>query len=703
MVRRIKFIEQMQQTECGICCTAMVLNYHKCNVDINNLRIENDVGREGSSILQVKQLLEKYGMSAAVFETIPDGLQEVNLPAIIYWENQHFVILTKITKKKATVVDPALGTITYSREEFDESYSSYVITCYPTSDMVTLEKRKSVWREFLPIVKKNKWTYLSLLFFSIATYVGSIGFPILIQKFIDATSKEQFYQKIYLVAFVSVVYVIFELAKNFQMINLQANMDEDVNRTMFHKMLSLPFKYFDLRNKSDVLISLNSGMVIRDAFIHQFISGIVECGAVISVMIYMFMENVLLASIATLFFVLLFCLIYFMQFTLKDKGMSFIVSQKKVQELQTETIFSMLNVKMTSLEEQIYNLWSERFSKYKKQYKNREYYGMILTVLSFAIVTIVPVVILVIGLLLVWEGELTIGKTMAFYALSETFLSLAGSVCGMVMSLINSSLYLDRIADVMRADEQEVNRDGEVPKLSGKIELRDINFQYSANAEPVIKNISLSIKPGEKVAIVGKSGSGKSTLAKLIVGLYMPSSGKILFDGKAEEELNMIEIRKQMGIVPQEVNLFNKSIYENIVSERQDVTMEQVIEACQMVGIHQDIDNMALKYNTIISEMGCNLSGGQRQRIALARALIGKPRILILDEATSSLDNIYEKGISDYLDKMDVTQVIIAHRLSTICGADKIIVMDEGKIVEQGTHEKLLKKNGFYRKLYDPE
>jgi ABC-type bacteriocin/lantibiotic exporter with double-glycine peptidase domain len=211
---------------------------------------------------------------------------------------------------------------------------------------------------------------------------------------------------------------------------------------------------------------------------------------------------------------------------------------------------------------------------------------------------------------------------------------------------------------------------------------------------------NLNIEPGLKVAVVGKSGSGKSTLAKLLAGLYEPTSGKIFFDDIESTKLQKSHIRKQMGIVPQDMFLFNKTILDNITLEDKNIDIDRVKEVCKLVQIDEEIESMPMSYNTILTELGQNLSGGQRQRIILARALIANPKILIFDEATSCLDNINESTISELLSKIGCTRIIIAHRLSTIIDSDHIIVMENGKIVAQGTHEFLLKNSEEYKKLY---
>jgi ABC-type bacteriocin/lantibiotic exporter with double-glycine peptidase domain len=693
----------MQQTECGLCCAGMLMNYYGYNISISSLRAENDIGRDGSSLLQVKNLLKKHGFDVKVYRTVFEGLKELNEPTIVLWEHRHYIVVKKIYKNKVKVIDPEYGTLTYSIEEFKEGFSGFAIYAQPTENMPEPEEKPKFSKNIIPLLFKNKWLYLGILICSIATYVGSVGFPIIIQKLIDELSRESVMSKVPYVLAAGAAYILFEFLKSTQLIYLQANIDQDINNGIFHKLLRLPYKFFDMRNKSDILVSMSSGMAIRDVLVRQIIDGLIECGAIAVIMVYLFKQNVMLAIISLIVFAIEFFIMFAVQFLLKERGMSMIASQKKLQEVQTETIFSMLNVKMLSLEESVRKKWDSRFEVYKRNFTHRELLGNALSVCSFAIVNVVPLILLIVSLMFAWDGRMTLGTALAFYSLSGTFFSLASSVCTMFISIVNSTMYIDRISDIMDQKEAESNEGKPKIDIDGNIELENVSFRYSKNSADVLKDISLSIKKGEKIALVGRSGSGKSTLAKLLVGIYQPGSGEVYLDDHKLSEIDTSYAYRQMGIVPQEITLFNKSIYENIVANRDDITQEDVEEACRIVGIADDIESMPMRYNTIVSDMGMNFSGGQRQRLALARALAGKPKILVLDEATSALDNIYEKSISDQLQDIKVTRIVIAHRLSTVYDADKIVVVEKGQIAEVGTHEELIRKGGIYKSLYEHE
>lgn len=375
-------------------------------------------------------------------------------------------------------------------------------------------------------------------------------------------------------------------------------------------------------------------------------------------------------------------------------------NENKVKEIQDEIVNFILTLKMSALENKFLNVWKSTYNSYIKVYKSREEKNNLsLTIFSF-INLVSPIIVLYFSISYLLTNEFTIGQVIAFYFISGTLFSLADSLCGTYINIPQCKIILERLSDIItRKTENDVNNLLK-PNLVGEIKLDSVSFSYTKYSKLVLKNINLSIKSGSKVAIVGKSGSGKSTLAKLIAGLYEPSEGKILFDNVDLSKIKNSYIRKQMGVVSQDMFLFNRTILSNITMDDKDITFEQVKEVCSLVQIDQDIEIMPMSYNTVITEMGQNLSGGQRQKILLARALINNPKILIFDEATNCLDNVNEAIIHGLLSKVGCTRIVIAHRLSTIIDSDFIIVLDGGEIIAHGKHDYLLETNKNYKELY---
>ena len=423
-------------------------------------------------------------------------------------------------------------------------------------------------------------------------------------------------------------------------------------------------------------------------------------GMAVVILVYIFSLSNILGVTAFVLFAINIFVVAITRPVLSDSSRSIISSQSYVQGIQMETVYGMLGVKMSAIENDILDSWRNAYESYYQKYvENEKVSNYVISVNAF-LQFLSPTILLLVGIVLINNGSLSVGGIIAIYSLGNTFFNMSNSVIDLWTSFINSNVIFDRLADIIKSEEEEENISKISPILHGKISLEKVSFSYTKDSDYVLKDIDLVIDDGMKVAIVGKSGSGKSTLAKLLVGLFEPTTGKILFDDIDFNKMNKKSVRKQIGIVPQDITLFNKSIYSNIVMNRPDLEIEDVKRACDIAYISEEIEAMPMKYYTEISEMGLNLSGGQRQRIALARAIIGNPKILLLDEATSSLDNINERNVSEELRNMGTTQIIIAHRLSTIMDADMIIVVEKGRIVEKGTHNELMKKEGQYKELY---
>ncbi|WP_434426470.1 peptidase domain-containing ABC transporter [Nannocystis pusilla] len=313
-----------------------------------------------------------------------------------------------------------------------------------------------------------------------------------------------------------------------------------------------------------------------------------------------------------------------------------------------------------------------------------------------------PLVILGVGTKLVLDGDLGLGAMLGLSALGSGFLRPMGTLVGVAIKFQVLGSYLERIEDVMQTEpEQDAKRVKRAPRLSGRIQAEAVTFRYSEAVPPAVREVSVRVEPGQFVAVVGGSGAGKSTLAKLLVGLYSPQGGRVLYDGIDIAGLDLRSVREQLGVVTQRGDLFGVSVRENIALGRPEISLDEVIDAAKRAAIHDEIMALPMAYDTILADRGASMSGGQRQRLVLARALVGKPAMLLLDEATSNLDTVTEAAIQRSLASLQCTRIVIAHRLSTVVDADLILVMDGGRIVESGTHRQLLTHGDVYRRLYE--
>lgn len=702
--RKVPFVLQTQKTECGLACVCMISRYYRNNISMEELRSKLEIGRDGSSFQQLIKVMEEIGLDVKSYHIPFAKANLISTPAILFWKNNHFIVIEKIKKNDILVVDPSIGRYRMTYDEFEEGYTGYLVVPRPGEKFEIHKKKIHSWHYFIPYILKHKLQYLKIILLSFLTYGLTIGMPMIVQYIIDNISyknRAQNESPIFLMlAVMGVLFFLTSLAKNEGLVKLRAFIDRDLNVGIFSHLLRLPYKFFSVRSSGDIIYSLNSCFNVREVFANQFISSILDCGAAIVIIVYIICISRILGVLAMLLFAINIIVIGFTRPFLLDNARSITSTQSNVQGIQMEAVYAMLGVKMSAIEDEIFSTWNKAYGKYyQKNLANERIKNYIESLTSF-LQFISPAILLFVGIYLANRGYISIGAIIAIYSLGNTFFGLSVSVLNMWNSFINSSVIFDRLVDIIRYDEEDENTQGEVKRLNGNIELKNVCFKYTKDSMEILHSINLKINAGMKVAIVGKSGSGKSTLAKLLVGLYEPTEGEVFFDGIALSKWKKKELRKQVGIVPQDITLFNDSIYNNIVMNRENIQLEEVKRVCGIAHISEEIESMPMQYYTEVSELGLNLSGGQRQRIALARAIIGNPKILLLDEATSSLDNVNEKLVSNEIKKMGTTQVIIAHRLSTIIDSDLIVVLDGGKIVEVGKHDELLKKQGVYFDLY---
>lgn len=699
--RRVPYVEQESITECGLCCIAMILRFYGSYYTLAELREYISIGRDGTNFTQLKNLLETFNFNTKGLKCTVDILYKVKLPAIIFWENRHFVILESISKKKAVIIDPNFGRRTVQISEFMNNYSGYILLSYPNEQYKKKKRSNSIWHDFFPIIKKNKLSLIKIFILSLINYILTLFQPILIQIIIDKVTKNNILPFKDLIIFCIIILLvnIIILNRSKKLTRVRIDMDKDINENLFTHLLKVPYKFFDTRSKGNILFTLNSSSVVRDIFAEKIVNCILDIGSVLFIIIYMLYKSKELSICAITLFILNILIIVISNPYLKEYNNYQAMEQSKLQGVQTESIYSILGIKMTGVENSIFKNWKIKYNRYIDRFYKKENLNNILTFIFNSIKNFSPIFILIYGLSLIIVNKLTIGEVVAFYTLSGSLFGSAVSILSNYNFIITANLYTNRISEVLSTEEEQ-NGDIKID-LKGSIELKNVSFSYSNISEKVLDNISLNIPQGSSIAIVGNSGSGKSTLAKVIAGLYKPTIGNIYYDGYDLTDLDNKHLRKQIGIVPQEITVFNKSIKENININNLNISLDIIKNAAKIANIDNEIEKMPMKYETIISEMGMNLSGGQKQRIALARAILNNPKVILLDEATSSLDMINENKISEYFNSIGCTRIIIAHRLSTIKNSDMIIVLDNGKIVERGTHNTLIKKKGKYFELYN--
>lgn len=706
--KRVPSKIQMNQYDCGPTCLQMILSYYGYNTNFSNIKERfSSIGnsRDGTSMFKLKQVAESYNLKCFAKRADYKTLDNSFLPSIIFWENKHYVILERISKSSYTIIDPMSGRLKVTQEEFKEKYSDIFLAAYPKEDFEQhTEKNLTKLNYFKGIVLENKKFFIYSILIALILQVISLGIPILTQSAIDNVLNIKNYSIYSAIIGAIIATTLFEILFTYLrsscIVKLQKSLDSGLTNQFLSHMIKLPYKYFETRSKGDLIMRINSNVRIREILSQNFISTIINIFLITITFGYILYKSRIVALGLFVIGAVQMSVFFLSKNKVDGLTRSQVVAQTSVSSFMTEVLGGICTVKALGIEDSINEKWQGLFDTQLNRTQDRAYFQAKIDTINKSLSAFSPVFILLIGMYQIMNNQMSIGTLFAFQTLAVSFLSPLNSLVSMINDFVMVDTLLERIYDVM---DSEVEKDGDIEgvELKGNIKIEDVCFKYSDYGDYSLKNINMEIKAGQKVAIVGKSGSGKSTLARLIVGLYKPTKGKIYFDGYDSNNLNKKYLRKKISIVLQDNFLFNKSIYENIVANCDDPDMEDVLWAADSAAIHDDIQKMPMNYNTIISESGGNLSGGQKQRIALARAIVNKPKILLLDEATSALDTVTETKIQRNLDDMNCTQVTIAHRLSTIINSDVIFVVEDGQILDHGTHKELMQRCSYYKKLYN--
>jgi ATP-binding cassette, subfamily B, bacterial len=703
--RRVPEMRQMTAVECGAACIAMILNYYGYAASITEVLDRCGVGRDGLTALEIVKSTRLYGLRVRAVSLDLEDFRFVTLPAIVHWEFNHFLIVERWSRKRIEVVDPALGRRTLTHAEFDEGFTGVAIMLEPGAQFEQRAPQKSLtpWsymRSFL----RMRAIIFQIMGTSLLLQMLGLAAPFLTEVIIDRILPGKDANLLMMLALGMLILILMQgvtaFLRSSLLIYLQTRIDTNMMLNFFEHMLSLPYRFFQLRLSGDLLARMNSNLAIRDLLTNQLISTLLDGGTVVTYFIILLFLSKLVAGIALGIGIVQAALLLLTSSSIRRLTQRDLEAQGKTQGYMNEVLSGIATIKAAGAEHRAFNRWENLFFNEMNVSLRLSYLSSVVGTIFGILNVLSPLLLLWIGSLQVIAGNMSIGTMLAVNTLAIQFLVPLGALATTGQELQVVRAHFSRLADVIGTQPEQDIVQAQVPHLlRGQVELKHVSFQYDLNAPLILQDINVKMYPGQKIALVGRTGSGKSTLGKLLVGLIIPTSGAIFFDGIPLEQLNYQEVRSQFGSVLQESFVFSGSVKENIALNNPTMNMERVIEAAQIAAIADDIDKMPMGYDTLVSEGGSAFSGGQRQRLSLARALANHPALLLLDEATSSLDVVTERIVEQNLKRLPCTQIIIAHRLSTIRNADVILVLDHGTIVEQGTHEQLLRRNGYYAQL----
>jgi ABC-type bacteriocin/lantibiotic exporter with double-glycine peptidase domain len=707
-VRQLPFLPQLTSTECGAACLAMILSYYGHSARVSECRELIGVGRDGSTAKAIARVAQRFGLRVKAYSLEPTDLGHVRLPAIVHWKFDHFVVLERWSPKHATIVDPAIGRYRIGAAEFDSAFTGVVLTFEPGTGFLSRRRTGQLrLRHYvLTYVLAAPSLFLQLLGASLLLLGLGLALPLFTKVLVDTILPNRMTDVVAILGIGLLIVIMAQAVSQYLravlLIYAQARFDGQMMLDFFEHLLSLPFSFFQQRTSGDLLMRLGSNTMIRELLTNQTLSTVLDG-------IFVIFYLVILLTTAPMFCLLVLAigaiqgmLVWGTSARLNALTARDLAAQADSQAYLVEALKGIATLKAAGAEDRVLSHWSDLFFKHLGCSVQRSHLSAAINTAMTTMRSLAPLVLLWMGALWVLDGKMTLGTMLALNALATSFLTPLTSLVMTTQQLRLAGAYLDRIADVTQTDpEQNPLAVLEAPALSGRVEFRDVSFRYDLAGPLVLHNITLTVAPGQKVALIGHTGSGKSTLALLMLGLYAPTEGEIYYDDIPLSQLNHRAVRQQFGVVLQDTTLFSGSVRQNISANDPDLALEQITVAAHQAAIHDEIMQMPMGYETHVGEGGSALSGGQRQRLAIARALAHRPVFLLLDEATSHLDVLTEYQVDEHLSSLSCTRIVIAHRLSTMRNADVILVLDQGTIVERGTHDQLVARRGYYAAFVD--
>ncbi|MEH2078544.1 MAG: NHLP family bacteriocin export ABC transporter peptidase/permease/ATPase subunit [Nostoc sp.] len=711
---------QMEAVECGAAALGIILAYYHKIIPLAELRQNCGVSRDGSKASNIIKAARNYEMQAKGFKKQLAQLQQLRPPYIVFWNFNHFLVVEGFKKDWVYLNDPGSGPRRASLKEFDEGYTGLVLMMEPGPGFQRGGRKPSLIASLLDRLQGSWGAILYCFLAGFFLVIPGLILPVFNQIFVDnvlVENRTDWLRPLILgMTTTVIIQVLLTLLQRRFLRKLNIKLSVKMSGHFIDHILRLPVGFYAQRFAGEISTRININTKVAEVLSGQLARTVIDTVMVVFYAIIMFAYDRVLTAIAICFAVINILTLQWISQQRKDIYMRIIQDQGKVAGTEIAAIQSIETLKASALESDFFSRWSGYYTKSLNAQQELGITNQVLGILPVFLTSLSSLSVLIIGGLRVMDGHLSIGMLIAFQSLITSFLTPVNSLVSFGSMLQELEGDLNRLDDVLKnpidpKGESENLHDPTVnplqyassSQLKGYVELKNITFGYSRTDDPLIQNLSFQLKPGQRVALVGGSGSGKSTVAKLLAGLYQPWSGEILFDAIPREQIPRAILSNSLAMVEQEIFLFAGTVRDNLTLWDDTVSNSQLVRACKDAAIHEVILALPGSYDGNLLEGAANFSGGQRQRLEIARALVTDPTILIMDEATSALDAETEKNIDRNLRYRGCSCIIVAHRLSTIRDCDEIIVLEQGKVVQRGTHKEMSQLDGFYAKLIQSE
>ena len=706
MGNKVKFIEQSEHSECGLASTTMLLEYFGKKVSLTALRNVYGVPKGGHTLFNLKRVFQDFGVETVGLKVVDlDFFKENNRPCILFWDKKHYVVFEKRTANKMIVVDPALGRKKYSFDEFTQHFSNIVLAVSEVDEEreIPVEVRKPD-NIIFNILKNQKLKVFAIISFTLLIQLFALSIPVFTQRAVDnyllLSADVTVFEMIVIIGIIFIMYYFMQVTRNLSISVFQNYFEKKLMTGFMKKIMSLPLNFFVNRSTGDLIFRSNLTTYIQQLLSSQLVTTIIDIIFVFAYFALMIAYSVELTivSLVAIGIIVISSFVHSRKVqALTDKEL---VLHSKAHRVLVELFEGMETVKSIGAERQFYDNWETNFYEQLqiqlKKNKASGWIGNIAVTTQF----VLPLLIIGVGIYSISDGRLTLGALITFNTIASSFVAPIVTIMGSYTQILLLRSYFGKLSEIL---EQKSTIDDEREDFNEsyeRLELKNVHFQYSKFEEEVLKDINLKIGKNEKIAIVGPSGSGKSTLLKIIAGMYAPTTGSVLLNNKDLSQLSQQQVREKVSVVNQNPAIFNMSLRDNILMNSENVSEEVFLQAVNDARVNEITNMLPMGYETQISEGGMNLSGGQMQRIAIARALVKKPELILMDEPTSALDNISENYIMNHIKDYECPCIVVSHRLNTIQHFDRVIVINNGKIVEEGPHDELIKNNGLYSYIY---